>query len=85
LKNNISWDVRAFDTGPPVKDVNLVFLRNNLLTYYKTCIQKTVFNTILDALAPSGRLVIGSRESLPGEYPLLKVHPSCAFVYKKSA
>jgi len=84
LKKNISWEVRAFDTKPSMKYVNIIFLRNNLLTYYKSHIQKNTFGTILDTLAPSGWLVIGSRESLPGEYPDLKVHPSCPFIYEKN-
>jgi chemotaxis protein methyltransferase CheR len=85
LKKNIFWEVRSFDTMPSMQYANIIFLRNSLLTYYKSHIQKETLKTILDALVPSGWLVIGSRESLPGEYPDLKVHPSCAFIYEKSA
>ena len=84
LKRNISWEVRYFDTKPSVKGVNIIFLRNNLLTYYKPHIQKESLTTILDALSPSGWLVIGSREALPCEYSDLKAHPDCAFIYGRS-
>ncbi len=83
LKENILWDVRSLESSPPISHFNIIFLRNNLLTYYTPHVQKNIFNTILDSLAPLGWLIIGSRETLPDECPDLKNLRSCAFIYRK--
>ncbi len=67
LKDGIDWrlgDLRRDD--PPGNGFDLVFLRNNLLTYYTEPEMRAGFNRIVDTLAPGGFLVIGAKEDMPG-------------------
>ena len=52
---------------PPAEDANLVFLRNNLLTYCRGEIAGPALQRIAETLAPGGFLVVGSEEVLPEE------------------
>jgi chemotaxis protein methyltransferase CheR len=68
LKNGIQWKIHDFIADePPQKDFSLIFLRNNLLTYYQEEIKKSALGKILQGLRPGGFLIIGSHEKLPEE------------------
>jgi chemotaxis protein methyltransferase CheR len=43
----------------------LIFLRNNLLTYYKEHKKNEGLRKVVKALAPHGRLIVGSHEKMP--------------------
>jgi len=84
LKTNISWEISDL-TNPP-RDTNrfqIIFLRNNLLTYYMREIIETVFTRIMDNLAVGGYLIIGVRENLPCEYPCLSKWNDHPYIFCK--
>lgn len=66
LKEGIDWRVHDFlIDDPPANNFDIVFLRNNLLTYYPEEVSQTPLERIVDALSPSGFLVIGAKEEMP--------------------
>ena len=40
IKADIDWQVQDIFTDPPGDDFNIIFMRNNLLTYYKDHLKK---------------------------------------------
>ena len=84
LKTNICWQKHHLLTEPPGSDYNVIFLRNNILTYYQHDIQKRALATILDCLMPDGLFVIGCHESLPVDTTVLSQVPPLTFVYRKN-
>ena len=85
LKSNIHWEIRDLRTDPPGSAFQIIFLRNNFLTYCQTEDQINAFNSILDCLAPGGLFIIGCREALPIETNELVSLAECPYVYKKDA
>lgn len=86
LREDIRWRIHDLTAdAPPVRDFQVIFLRNNLLTYYRDEIVKAALPAIADCLVPGGYLVIGRKEqqpeSLKGFHPLRSV--SC--LYRKQA
>jgi chemotaxis protein methyltransferase CheR len=72
LKEDVVWKVHNLLSDPPGADFQLIFLRNNLLTYYKDELKKPAFKKVIDSLAPGGFLIIGAHEKLsPGTSELL--------------
>lgn len=73
LKEGILW--RCHDMSlerPPSQGFHLVFLRNNLLTYYAPAVQQKAFAAVVDSLVDGGFLVLGRRERPPaGLWPLI--------------
>jgi chemotaxis methyl-accepting protein methylase len=85
LKEGIVW--RCHNLGrdePPSKGFHLVFLRNNLLTYYEEGKQVVAFRRILSALRPGGVLIIGKKERLPSECGRLVPLTTCPFAFEKA-
>lgn len=83
LKEGISWKNHHLLSDPPGLDFDIVFLRNNVLTYYKDRLQNWAFSNVLASLAPNGILVLGSHETIPFETSdLIDVDPY-PFVFKK--
>lgn len=61
-------DFRVHDLladDPPEKDIAIVFLRNNLLTYCSEKLFVGPLRRIIGALRPGGFLVIGAKETMP--------------------
>jgi chemotaxis methyl-accepting protein methylase len=83
LKKSINWKVQDIFAEPPGSAFNIIFLRNNLLTYYRDPLKKEGLNTVFKALAPDGWLIVGSHEKLPAETPYFQRHSSVPWAYRK--
>ena len=67
LQRGIIWMQHHLLAQPPQTLFNIIFLRNNLLTYYGKSLQQAALVSILKQLSRPGLLIIGSRERLPEE------------------
>lgn len=67
VKKGILWKVHDLLDDPPRKNFHLIFLRNNLLTYYENALKKSAFRKVVDRLVPGGFLIIGAHETPPLE------------------
>ena len=84
LKKGIYWKEQDMLTGPPGLSFDIIFLRNNLLTYYQDHIINKVLINIIPALTPGGWLIVGSHEKLPAGMPNMVRHVSIPWVYRKA-
>jgi chemotaxis protein methyltransferase CheR len=82
LHLRIRWQVHDILDPPPRHVLQMVFLRNNLLTYYRGARMETVFERIVAALAPGGLLILGSHERLPEMGLSLERDVDCPWVYR---
>ena len=82
LSGAITFRTHDLLTDPPADRFQIIFLRNNLLTYYKDTIKIPAFTRIVNTLAPLGVLIIGSHEKLPLEAANLHVDPDFNYVFK---
>jgi chemotaxis methyl-accepting protein methylase len=62
---------------------HLIFLRNNLLTYYQGAQLVSAFKRVLQALYPHGALIVGSHEKPPSDAPLMRDQWAPWIYYKK--
>ena len=83
FKKNIIWQTRNMYSDPPDAGFHIIFLRNNLLTYYQDHLINQAFTEILKSLNPGGWLIIGSHENLPFESPRLTRNSSTPWAYRK--
>jgi chemotaxis protein methyltransferase CheR len=83
LREDIVWKIHNLLSHPPGSDFHLIFLRNNLLTYYQDQIKKTAFGKVIESLKASGFLIIGSNESLPFDTSDLAPAGSFPGIFKK--
>jgi chemotaxis methyl-accepting protein methylase len=84
LRQGIRWQLHDLAAQPPpARDVHLLFLRNNLLTYYRKEIVGEALPAIVGSLAPGGVLVIGRKERLPGFLEGFDPHPAVPFLCLK--
>ena len=65
LREGIEWRLHDLLDEPPADAFDAVFLRNNLLTYYRKETQEEKLPRILKTLDANGFLVVGSHERLP--------------------
>jgi chemotaxis protein methyltransferase CheR len=79
LKSHIRWEIRHLLDDPPESVFNLIFLRNNILTYCRQKDQIPALIDIVERLKSGGLFIIGSRESLPAE--VVNLVPTTAFPY----
>ena len=84
LKSRIRWLHHNLSTGPPGRDFNIIFLRNNVLTYYQKDAQKDVLTGILNSLSPEGLFIIGCHETLPHRHPSLRPMAELSYVFTKT-
>ena len=85
LKEGIQWGVHDLvREEPPASGFHLVFLRNNLLTYYEKRLQVPAFRRVVSALRPGGVLIIGKKERLPPESVPLVPLATCPFAFEKT-
>ena len=84
LKEGVLWKVNDLLSDiPPQTEFQLIFLRNNLLTYYKDEIKKTALGRVIESLAPGGFLIIGAHEKLPGECQALAPFPHHPNIFQR--
>jgi chemotaxis methyl-accepting protein methylase len=83
LKKGIAWKNHHLQSDPPGSDFDIIFLRNNVLTYYEDPLRYRAVNNVLESLAPNGILVIGCHETIPFETNDLTVVAPCPFVFRK--
>ncbi len=67
LKQDIQWKNHNLLSDPPETGFHLIFLRNNLLTYYKDSLKMPAFRKVSCSIVPGGFLIIGAHEKLPPE------------------
>lgn len=83
LKRNIRWQIRNLFDNPPESIFNMIFLRNNILTYCRQKDQIRVLHDIIGHLEPEGLLIIGRNEILPSGFETLIPTAELPYVYKK--
>jgi len=83
LKKGIMWQKHHLLSDPPGSQFHIIFLRNNLLTYYKDELKQLAFRKVVDCLCMGGFLVIGLHERLPFETTDLHPLNSLSYVFKK--
>jgi chemotaxis methyl-accepting protein methylase len=83
LKKNMTWQLQNLFADPPGRGFHIIFLRNNLLTYYQSHLLKAPFTKIIESLRSGGWLIIGSHEKLPDESAGLTRNPSTPWAYRK--
>jgi chemotaxis protein methyltransferase CheR len=84
IRKGIRWRVHDLTANaPPARDFQIVFLRNNLLTYYQDEIVKTALPAIVDGIVPGGILVIGRKERLPDFLKGFHPHAAVSCLYRK--
>jgi chemotaxis protein methyltransferase CheR len=83
LARGISWRLHHLLHDPPDRNSHLIFLRNNLLTYYQEALKTPAFLRVVDCLVPGGLLIIGSHEKLPTETTDLLPYSGYSYVFKK--
>jgi len=67
LQKGIFWKVHNILHNFEENNFHIIFLRNNLLTYYRDEIKQPAFQKVVHCLAEGGFLIIGSHEKLPFE------------------
>jgi len=83
LKKGIDWKIQDILADPPGSAFDIIFLRNNLLTYYMEHKIKEGLSKVIKALAPDGRLIVGSHEKMPPETLNIKRHHSIPWAYRQ--
>ena len=83
LGRDISWKIHHLLSDPPGSDFDIIFLRNNVLTYYEDRLKREAFKKVLNSLAPNGLLIIGSHEELPFETADFTGVAPHSFVFRK--
>ena len=82
LERGISWRLHHLLHDPPDPGFHLIFLRNNLLTYYRDALKTPAFLKVADCLVPGGILIIGSHEKLPLETADLLPYRGYSYVFQ---
>ncbi|MBL7203393.1 MAG: hypothetical protein ISS63_03535 [Desulfobacteraceae bacterium] len=83
LRNGISWQIHNLLFSIPESKFQIIFLRNNLLTYYEDEVKESALKNLLTHLCPSGFLIIGSHEKLPFETSELHHYGAFSYIFKK--
>lgn len=85
LTKSIRWLRHDMFDPPPEGPFDVIFLRNNLLTYYHGAELEKALARITKTLTPRGYLVIGSHERLPETGFSFLRHEECPWVYQLPA
>jgi chemotaxis methyl-accepting protein methylase len=83
MKRGITWETHNLLSDPCARQFQLVFLRNNLLTYYENESKAPAFQKIIDSLASGGFLVIGTHEKIPADVAGLVRFPGHPCIFQK--
>ena len=65
LTSSITFKQQDLLQQLPDRDFQIIFLRNNLLTYHQHRVMRPAFDNILNCLTPGGLLIIGAHEKPP--------------------
>lgn len=65
LKKDIQWKVHNLKTDPPESGFQIIFLRNNILTYCQDFVKFNIFRQVAESLSDAGFIITGSHEKLP--------------------
>lgn len=85
IKEGVDWQViDLLDDDPPVQAYHIVFLRNNLLTYYDNALLQPTFAKVVASISTGGYLVIGAKETLPGEAAAIEPSPHYPGLFVKT-
>ena len=85
IKEGVRWKVHHLcRDDPPAKDFSLIFLRNNLLTYYQDALRDPAFSIVTAALIPGGFFITGAREKLPYGFTVLLPFSGHPGIYQKT-
>lgn len=77
----IQWRRHHLLAPPPPGPFHIIFLRNNLLTYYQGAPLKNALEEITSVLTPGGWLVVGSHEKPPAISSPLVPHHRCPWTF----
>jgi len=83
LKKGVDWKIQDIFTDPSGSAFDIIFLRNNLLTYYKEPKKKEGLNKVIKALAPDGWLIVGSHEKIPAGTLNIERHDTIPWAYRR--
>jgi chemotaxis protein methyltransferase CheR len=83
LKSDIHWEISELRKESPASIFQIIFLRNNILTYCRQADQIRALESILNCLAPGGLFIIGCHETLPRASGALIPLAECPYVYRK--
>jgi chemotaxis protein methyltransferase CheR len=84
LKVGIRWKVNHLICHlPPAKDFQVIFLRNNLLTYSQDETKKYALAKIIEALSSLGFLLTGSHEKISKSFSGVKPTFHHTAIYQK--
>lgn len=83
MRDGIVWQVHHLLSDPPGIEFDLIFLRNNLLTYYGDEVKIPAITKVVNSLAPGGFLIIGSHERMPIEVVDLKPWGESTIIFQK--
>jgi len=83
MREGVVWQVHHLLSDPPGIAFDLIFLRNNLLSYYTDEVKLPAMTKVVDSLAPGGFLVIGSHERIPIEPADLKHWGNSTYIFRK--
>ncbi len=86
LRGEIHWIEHDFiSESAPCKNFDMIFLRNNLLTYYEPPTKMRALIQVLTALRCGGFLIIGNNEEIPtGKFPL-KSYSGYRCIFQKTS
>jgi chemotaxis protein methyltransferase CheR len=84
LQKGIFWKVHNMLHTFEENNFQIIFLRNNLLTYYRDEIKQPAFQKVVNNLAQAGFLIIGSHEKVPFESNNLISFKSQSFIFRKA-
>ncbi len=83
LKKDINWIHHdMIGQSPPDKSFQIIFLRNNLLTYYRENLRKSTIVKIVESLDTGGFLIIGTHEKIPDLIPDLTSFKKYEYILK---
>jgi len=84
LKRGIIWKKHNLLSDPsPGSCFHMIFLRNNLLTYYQDQLKEEALGRLLRCLCKNGFLIVGSNEKLPFARNDLFLFGALPYVYQK--
>ena len=83
FRKGIDWKVQDIFGEPPGPEFDIIFLRNNLLTYYRAQLKAKGLKTVIKALVPDGWLIVGTHEKIPAGISNLQRHISIPWAYRQ--